>query len=156
MRGFRGNWARALGALAAALLSASCGILTPDEWREALEANRARWSQEGIRDYSIELHRTSSEFGSRIEVVVRADTVESATVLWTFPDPPFSPPVARTVDQLFDDVAALIDERPADLDVEYDATFGSPTQVSVDLREDFVDDEYGFGMSDLVPLVEGG
>lgn len=91
MISFRGNSAavrrasgRALAALLAVCTLASCGILTPDEWnerRDALEGSRARWSQQGIHDYSIELYRTSMEFGSRVEVVVRADEVESITVL---------------------------------------------------------------------------
>ncbi|HKJ92631.1 MAG TPA: DUF6174 domain-containing protein [Longimicrobiales bacterium] len=145
------------------VLLAACDLIGPDVWqqrRAEMERQRAIWEQRGVHDYVFTLNRSCGEClanASQIVFIVRirveADTVRSATYATTGePVPQEYAVLLSTIDDLFDGIAASIDDRPYRFRVEYDPADGYPTSWYVDPIKTAIDDEHGMTVSDLVPL----
>ena len=149
---------RRLAAAAALLMLpgvASCSITTAtarsgDE-RDLLR-HRQRWASAGIRDYEFEFRRgcfCPTEATEPVRITVRGGVVASVTR--TRDGQPAASNVGPwpTVDSLFDDVQRRIDQNAERLEVEYDATFGYPRSIVVDVMAMMVDDEYFLSAANL-------
>jgi hypothetical protein len=142
---------------------AACELLGPDVWQQRsaeLERQRAIWQQRGLHDYVFTLNRSCGEClanASRIafnaRVRVEADTVRSATYTATGePVPAEAADLLSTIDGLFDEIAASIDNRPYRFRVKYDSVDGYPRSWYADPIKTAIDDEHGMTASDLTPL----
>ena len=144
-----------LAAAASLLAVASCSITTAtarsDDERDLLR-HRQRWASAGIRDYEFEFRRgcfCPTEATEHVRITVRNDVV--ASVIRTRDGQPASSNVGPwpTVDSLFADVQRRIDQNAERLDVEYDATYGYPRSIVVDVLATMVDDEYFLSAANL-------
>ena len=64
----------------------------------------------------------------------------------------FSPGIFLTINELFDFVQTSIDQRAAEIDVNYDATLGYPIDIDVDISRRFFDDDLGFRVREFAEL----
>lgn len=112
-----------------------------DPAQARLDEARRRWSDAGIEDYR--LTWTVQCFCPRttfVDTIVDGEVVrhEEATGSEAFEDPG-----AKTVESIFDEVQAAIDEEPATLQVTYDEETGAVTSWWADYRLDMADEEQG-------------
>ena len=136
----------------------SCSITAPSgrtEQSSDLARNRQRWATAQLHDYEFDyrlLCFCAPDATEAVHVVVRADVIVSvvrkrdglpaATVYGGGP----------RVDELFAAVQRAIDQHPARLDVTYDATYGYPTSIIVDVELMAVDDESSISAGNLRAL----
>jgi hypothetical protein len=110
-----------------------------------LTRNRERWAGAGIRDYEFEFQRSCfclPAVTEPVRITVRNDVVTA--VIRTRDGQPASATVGAwpTVDSLFADVQRRIEQNAERLDVEYDAAYGYPRSIAVDVLQMAADDEY--------------
>jgi len=147
----------ALAATVLALPAMSCSITGPsrtDAQRE-LSRNRQRWTSAGIHNYEFDyqlLCGCPPENTRPVHITVRQDAVASVVHnddgLATFTSVSGWP----TVNGLFADVQARLDEGVDRITVEYDPTYGYPRSIVVDVAAMTVDDEYSHRAGNLRPL----
>ena len=108
-----------------------------------LDANRALWESLGIRDYRLITQRLCfCLFTDPVRVLVQDGVITDAGDEFGFP--PSDPPAFAifSVDDLFDEVQAAIDQAVDDLTVEYDPETGIPLTITVDQIAEAADDEF--------------
>ena len=157
LRAPTGSIGRLAGAACALFLVAlaGCSITTAtarsDDERE-LTRNRQRWISAGITDYEFEFRRSCfcpAEATEPVRITVRNGVATS--VLRTKDGQPASLNVGPwpTVDTLFADVRRRIEQNAERLDVEYDAAYGYPRSIVVDVMASMADDEYFLSAANL-------
>jgi hypothetical protein len=117
-----------------------------DQLRQ-LQQYQARWQSLGIHDYSFDYWMTCCWFRTHVRYVIRADTVDSAVVLDSTPNPP--PPV--TIDSLFSQARAILADTGLSLRIVYDASRPYPAVIG-ELSPVGIDGDYTDSVSDFVPL----
>lgn len=108
-----------------------------------LDTNRALWESLGIQDYRLTTQRLCfCLFTDPVRVLVQDGIITEAGDEFGFP--PSDPPAFAvfSVDHLFDQVQAAIDQPVADLTVEYDPQTGIPLSIAVDQIAEAIDDEF--------------
>ncbi len=139
--------------LAATVSSAGCvsGLLRPQQ--EALDTGRARWEAARVTSYTFRFERscycaTPWVRPMRIQVrdgaVVEAVFADDGEPLPAEIEPP-------TIELLFDEVQSAIDREAHSIMASYDPVLGYPTDVSIDLIEEAVDEEMAFRVPSLEP-----
>ena len=113
--------------------------------------NRSKWESLQVDDYQMHYRlacfclddatsqRLVKVTGNQLDSAVNADT-NAALLGETYE--------TLTIDELFGRIA-LEESRADKLYVEYDATYGYPTKISVDGNEQMADDEYTITVSDV-------
>lgn len=122
------------------------------------EENLAKWQAAGIDDYEIDYRRSCfCPPPSAVRILVRDGVVVSvrdADSGEEVEDPVGGPFGFNSVDELFESIADVIEQRVFELSVEYDAELGYPKAVSVDYYEDVADDTVSTRIDALRPLRE--
>jgi hypothetical protein len=128
--------------------AAGCGDSTGPSPIE-LARNRAKWSTLGPASYTFEFQRQCYCLLEAIRLVRISvqegvvGNVSDAATGESIPPAEVDQYFRITIDSLFGWVAAAR-QNAAELDVEFDATFGYPRDVWIDYLEDAIDDEVGF------------
>jgi hypothetical protein len=137
-----------LAALACSLsLGMSCSITDPGgRSAESLDLarNRQRWTSARLHDYEFDyqlLCFCAPDATEPVHIVVRGDVIVSVVR-----SRDGLPAVTKyggwpRVDELFSDVERRLEQPVARLDVTYDATFGYPRSITVDVALMAADDE---------------
>jgi len=148
---------RVVIALLGLLMSVGCSITEPGRSRDDVELsrNRERWATARVHDYEFDyqlLCFCAPEATEQVHIVVRGDQISAVTrtrdglpALNQFGHWP-------TVSDLFDDVQQQIERKADRIDVAYDATYGYPKSISVDVYLMAADDEFSQIASNLRPL----
>ena len=137
-------------------LLAGCSLLpgaspSPrDAALRTLAEHEAQWQSKDIDDYSLSVTRQCfCPFTDPIDITV----VDGAVTAVTKAGKPAAPNevlgIPKTVLELFAVVAAQADA--ATLTVEWDATFGFPTNIQVDMIANAADDEFGILVTNFRP-----
>lgn len=137
--------------LLAFLLFAACDPMA--EERDALEAARERWQDARIESYRMTFHYSCFcwKYGD-FEIVVENDSIVSAIHLVEEGEEPEPVEIPRlTVEDMFDRIDGALDREPAEADLEFHA-LGYPTGVRFDFEENIADEEWGFGVRELVEM----
>ena len=131
--------------LAAALLVLTAcgdGFFATTRFVTSLRAARARWASSGIDDYELTVRRLCfCGFVEPVRVKVVDGAIVSRTVVST------GEPLSALYASYYPDVPglfAIVEQATTnahELDVEFDATYGFPTDVSIDWEENTVDEE---------------
>ena len=143
------------------VLATGCSIFTDAnrDTQTALNEGRSRWEGTGITDYTVRFQRVSSCLFCdpadlvAVRLTVRADTLREVLDLdqdQVLVD--FLPGIFLTINELFDFVQTSIDQRAAEIDVNYDATLGYPIDIDVDISRRFFDDDLGFRVREFAEL----
>lgn len=140
------------------VLLASCSITEPatrDADARDLERNRQRWASARLRNYEFEYHLAcfcTQESTQRVRITVRNDAV--AGVVRTSDGLPVGSTTGPwpTIADLFALIDRELARRPARLDVAYDATYGYPRSIILDITLLAAADESARTMSNLRPL----
>lgn len=112
-----------------------------------LDDAEARWEAADLADYEM----TYREVCFCPEIIIRV-TVENGQVTETVSlseyerDEP-----GRTVESLFAEIRAAIDDGAASVNAEYDADLGYPTSYFIDFSEEMADEEFGITVQSLTP-----
>jgi hypothetical protein len=145
----------AAASLLVSLGIAGCSITTATARSDAereLARNRQRWASAGIHDYEFDFRRScfcAPGSTEGVHIVVRNDVVIS--VLRSRDGQPASTAVGvwPRVNELFDDVRQLLEQRAERLDVTYDPTYGYPRSIVADVILMAADDEYSLTAENL-------
>jgi hypothetical protein len=123
----------------------------PASPQERLAAARAMWAENGLASYRL----TTQELCFCPETVWIDTVVDgSVTTHESAGDETFYDPGERTMEVLFDEVAAAIDEGYATLDLDFDPDTGALVRFWVDVDEMMADEEHGVEVRSLEPHVE--
>ncbi len=137
-------------------LAACINIVTPGESRELRDAER-KWEQANIDDYTFEM-RTSCfcppEMHEWAIVEVRDGVIVSATDVNGKPFTDWGLSSRKTVDQLFDQARARYDWL-ADIDFEFDDTYGYPLVIEHRSKRNIADAGAVYEARNLVPVGAG-
>jgi hypothetical protein len=138
-------------AVAALLLLVGCSGLRLAGLRAELDRAEARWNDAGIDDYEYTFRWVCFCPFEEVRVTVEGGVVSVETL----PDggTPIDPTRYGPIEDLFAFVRDAIDQRAFSIEVTYDLTTGVPTMASVDYLQFAVDDENGFVLDGLHPLV---
>ncbi|MEW5928026.1 MAG: DUF6174 domain-containing protein [Gemmatimonadota bacterium] len=142
----------ALAPLALALQGCSLDPSGPADARGNLRAARAAWERQGIDSYRYVIHKSCGEClpesvapalvevrdGSTVSVVAATSARQIRPEFYQQYD---------TVEELFDLIAAAIEQDPYRFGARYDSRRGYPLEFSVDYDRDAVDDEAGFAVA---------
>jgi hypothetical protein len=127
-----------------------------DSLKTTLEGMRAKWATLGIHDYEIEVEYGSvwvslMHIGGRKEpavLTVEGDQIVAVRSLTnTYP---FHEQSRQSVATLFDFADNAIAGEPDGLIIEYDPTYGYPTQIFINPSLPTYDDEYNIRARNLV------
>ncbi len=136
-------------------LTAACST-EEDERLDDLAAARSLWIANAPGAYDFNYLRSCfcpDVFPARVYVVDGVVTLvrnlETSTPLPEERNDDFP-----TVDQLFNELDALIRLEPHQLEVRYDQQLGYPSFVSVDIEERMVDEEFSYTVDDLVTSIQ--
>lgn len=147
----------ALAALSAGLMlvSGGCGSNPFDfdelgRERQALAEARQQWASTGVDSYefTVSVHCMCGPLTMRVRVV---DGVVVSRVRDGQPVPTDELGYADTVEELFAYLERALDQRPAEIDVDYGAR-GVPTHAFIDWSKSVFDEESGFGVADFTPI----
>ena len=139
------------------LATVSCSITEPtsrDRSQAELTRNRQRWTAAGLHDYVYDYQRLcfcAPESTEPVRITVRQDAVV-AVVRQSDGQPVDAKYGWPRVDALFDDIQGRLDQQVARIDVYYDATYGYPRSIVVDVAAMAADDEYSHTAGNLRPL----
>ena len=117
-----------------------------------LDNAQARWEENRPSSYSFVFVRSCEciDAGREIEVSVTGDAITAARYLDdNTPVMGVALTSLSTVDDVFLTIADAIDRDAFSLSVQYDATLGYPTNVSVDYDKQIADDEFSLRLEDL-------
>lgn len=131
-----------------------CGQAPFELTLSALESQRARWDQSGVRDYRFE-YRELCVCGQsamrQATIEVRGGEVVSVTGTGA-PEGTESITAFPTIDDLFDRIESAIRDEAAALSVSYDPEFGYPTEIIIDFDYGADHDEVTIDATDLTVL----
>lgn len=121
-----------------------------------LLAAETKWRQKQPEHYGYTLQRScfcTAEYRKPIAIEVQHERVQTAYLL---PEKTLLPweriTDAVTVEGLFEVIRKAIEDKAARIDVEYDATYGYPSSISIDPNTATADDEMYFTASELTAL----
>ena len=143
---------RSASVLFLALAVSACS--NPFSPGDELDDAREKWAGQGIDSYSLtvrEICFCPIEAGGPFRVAVVRGRVTSVTYLGDGTGVEPDERIPLTVDDLF----ATVDEAmrdAADVEVEYDATYGFPANIRIDRIANAVDDEVYYEARDFQPL----
>ena len=114
-----------------------------------LNINRELWKDANITDYTLNQSKGCFCPGPfEWQVFVKNSTKDSVVFdeIWleqgiTYEDV-FNE--ARTIEEIFDYIEKVINDKPDELNTKYDETYGFPTSIGIDYIEEAVDDEIGY------------
>jgi hypothetical protein len=132
------------------LVSLSCSAEHRQDRNDLADA-RETWDAGGPSDYRYVYEQDSMIVLGPIDIEVEANAVTVATVEET--GEPASDFYRLTVDDLLDQVDAVIDARPYTFDAEYD-DLGIPTRMHTEASNHASDDVWGFTAEDFESLAE--
>lgn len=139
------------------LVTMGCSITEPSS-RETEQAeltrNRQRWIAAGLHDYVFDYQRLcfcAPESTEPVRISVRQDAVVAVT-RQSDGQPVDAKYGWPRVDALFDDIQGRLDQHVARITVDYDATYGYPRSIVVDVAAMTADDEYSHTAGNLRPL----
>ncbi len=118
-----------------------------------LTAAKLKWQQKKPPHYAYTLRHTCfcpPEYTQPLEIRVSAGVIQQATLLTDQkPLPPERKAEAKTVKALFAIIQNAIDRKAASIVVKYDANYGFPTSISIDLDARMADEEIYYTVSDF-------
>ena len=127
--------------------------------RAELAIQRARWTAQHIKDYQLTLSRSCfcapEGAGLVVLTVLDGQAVEWLYFLSGDPVDAAWQPVFPTVDGMFDFLEEAIDRGADAIDVTFDPVLGLPTSLHVDYRAGLADEEIGYELEKLVPILDG-
>lgn len=137
-----------LGAtFAAALLAAGCGLVTGPSDADLLEAARAKWNSQSLRQsYSFDISRSCYCGYPGALPLTRVWVFDGRITLAHHPhiDDPITAEVVATiptVDGLFDLIAEAIANAAHEVRVRYEPDTGAPLEIRIDRIRQAIDDE---------------
>lgn len=142
---------------ACVLMSVSCSITDPGRSGDdrELSRNRQKWASAGLHDYEFDYQLScfcAPDATEPVHVVVRGDRISAVTRVRDGLPAALSYGSWPTVSDLFDDVQQEIERKADRLDVTYDAAYGYPRSIVVDVYLMSADDESSKTASNLRPL----
>lgn len=142
-----------------ALFAVGCAA-EPSPEESQLESALHTWSVHGPSQYSFTWQRScecTTDTVRPIRITVAGDAITSA--VYVDDQTPVSTEVRAgllTIDGVFDEIAAAIQQNAHSIAVEYDANSGHPISVGVDYSAALADEELALTIKDLVSNVERG
>lgn len=147
--------------LLCALASGACGGRLPsgpgrfgDDRKQTaadLLAAQARWRAQGLSSYSFRFER-SCFCANRQPVVVQVRAGRVASVVGADSGAPVAAeelPLYKSVDGLFADLQAAVDQPADTIRARYDERLGFPADVYIDQSAQIADEEYGYTVDQL-------
>jgi hypothetical protein len=129
------------------------------ELRSELSVQRERWMAQHIDDYQLTLSRSCfcapEGAGLVVLTVLDGQPVEWLYFLSGDPVDAAWQPVFPTVDGVFDFLEEAIDRGADAIEVTFDPVLGLPTSLHVDYRAGLADEEIGYELEKLVPILNG-
>ena len=120
----------------------------------ALNANYQRWQQAGIHDYRYEFQRSCycmQEFVQPVLITVKNDLVVDARFKESnLPLPDDFEDNQQAVPYLFEKIQDAINRNAASINVDYDAQYGYPANISIDYDTRMADEELYLTARELV------
>jgi hypothetical protein len=118
----------------------------------ALDEARARWEAAGITDYTF-TYRPVCFCPPQVLTVVVEDGVVASVEAEADGDGEGGVVTGEptTVDAVFDDLQAAIDDGVFAFTAEYDPELGYPVSTGIDVDERMADEEYGIQIEELIP-----
>ncbi len=129
-------------------------ITSPDY--SSIKNPRERWKAYGFAKYTIEQQRLCfCPFrGNIVLLKIYEDNIVAAKHTDNEDDVNQNEiQIYKTVDELFDFIETLKDGNADSLIVQYDSTYGYPTNIYVDFIKNAVDDELCYNSSNLKPVL---
>ena len=122
--------------------------------RNQLDEQRQIWANQHVTDYTFRQQRLCfCGFIAPVEITVQGGAITKIVVVETGEELDVAQfTVYDTAEGLFALVEDALDRDAHTLQVTYDATFGYPSNITVDYRENVADDELQVLTSDLQPL----
>jgi hypothetical protein len=147
--------ARTAGLLLLVGLVAGCDLVGPDELDNAtrdLRVARATWAGAGIVDYDLTVEeRCYCGLVGPVVVLVRNGERAGVVVPDSYQGPPLTASAFPHVEELFAIIDDAIERRAHRLRVVYHPTLGYPSEISIDYRENVIDEERSWEV-DLRPV----
>lgn len=123
--------------------------------KDQLKASRELWERQAIADYRYRYQRICF-CGPDVTEPVIIEVRDGEVLLVTrVADGGTVDPVAwlhLTIDELFDEIQAAIEEGAVQVDVTYHPVLGYPTSAAIDFSINIIDEETGFTATELAPL----
>jgi len=145
---------RTATAFASIAALAACSNPTHVVEQARMERQRQIWNAQDIDDYRMTVHMGGGMIAGAAVVEVRDGVPVS--VQPAGPGPGQIPLSAfakyDTVEELFDVLEHAFETDAHHIHAEYDARYGLPVSVSIDPREDMVDEEHGFTVQGFTKL----
>ena len=125
-----------------------------------LSRNQQKWQDANITHYRFNLNISCfcafrDQMPLTIEVrddqIVHMAAVDGTLVLDTDQNYEFYAPHA-TIDLLFDEIEAAINEGADSVTVTYDETYGFPTEIAIDFSQEMADEEMYYSISGFEAL----
>ena len=122
--------------------------------------NREKWQDANITHYRMKLNISCfcafrNQMPLTVEVrdgqIISMETVDGSLVLDTDPNYEFFAPHA-TIDLLFAELDAALNNGADSVTVTYDATYGFPTEIAIDYSQEIADEEMYFSITDFEAL----
>jgi hypothetical protein len=127
--------------------------------RAELSVQRERWMAQHIDDYQLTLSRSCfcAPEGAGLVVVTVLGGEPVAWLYFLSGDPVDAAwqPVFPTVDGVFDFLEEAIARGADAIEVTFDPVLGLPTSLHVDYRAGLADEEIGYELEKLVPILDG-
>lgn len=146
---------QAAGLLLLAGLLSGCDLVGPDEIESAardLRVARATWAGAGIVDYDLTVEeRCYCGLVGPVVVLVRNGQRTGVVVPDSYEGPPLTAGAFPHVEGLFEIIDDAIGRRAHRLRVVYHPTLGYPSEISIDYRENVIDEERSWEV-DLRPV----
>ena len=131
---------------------AGCSSSPLEIERNDFEEAKLRWENSGIADYSFQLRRVCGECLPDGPVLIVVEDGEIVSTEWIGTPPPQpAVPFALTIDELLALIGETLAERPHRVTSSY-ARAGYPIDVSFDMDEVAVDDEWGVSIREFTRL----
>ena len=134
------------------LLFITCSETESHETISSLEANKEKWENASILDYSFVFQVScycTEEYTSPKTVSVRSGNIVTVN------DLAYSEEIHRgifSINDLFKEIEKASNQNVAVLETTYDSFYGFPTNLYIDRDERIADEEIGYSISNFKPL----